>query len=381
MVKRLSKKEKIVDNSGNLSAFHETINGFGDDTTIQKMDVEEEFIPTDSIVLDHVLQLRGLPRGGRVIQIHGKEHGGKSTLCYSIIRAYQKHTGQPAAIIGRDALVVFRGASVEAAVQKSILLMKAGVKVFVYDSVPRMKSMVDEKEIMTGAAFKATMGAHAKTMNQFFDILLPYAQRYDCAIIMVNQIRARIDASREGQQAVKYSTITNLNYVLPGGYAMRFNPSLTIEVNVAKAIRAGGGEKDCCGFDIEPGENKGNIWAATRISVRVLKNKVTMGGYRAHTLYLRPGFGLDDNISIRELAYNYGLISAKGRKYIVGLEDDPIITYDSKEQAIQDLVVEQNVSVLTKLRKLVVTAIENDENGFLTQPSEEDLATTDQDFL
>ena len=158
---------------------------------------------------------------------------------------------------------------------------------------------------------------------------------------------------------------------------MRFIPSLTIEVNVAKALRAGGGESD---WDIEPGENKGNNYVATRINVRVLKNKVTMGGYRAGVLYLRSGLGLDDNISIRELAHHYKLISYVGRKYVIGLESDPIIIYDSKDAAIRDLVIEQNPIVLSKLRELVVAAVENDQHGFSIQPSEEDLASSDEDF-
>lgn len=394
-VKRVKHTKEAGEVPDSKAAFLEALDGFGEDPTIQKMEVQETFVPMGSIILDHVLQLKGIPGGGRVIQIHGKEHGGKSTLCYNIVKSYQRLTGKAAAIFDfegtstpeyfksngvntdRDALVVFKNNSIEAAIQKSIVLMKAGVKVFVYDSVPRMKSMVDEKEIMNGKAFKNTVGAHAKTMNMFFDILLPYAQHYDCVLIMVNQIRARIDGSREGQSAAKYSTITNLNYVLPGGFAMRFIPSLTIEVNVAKALRAGGGESD---WDIEPGENKGNNYVATRINVRVLKNKVTMGGYRAGVLYLRSGLGLDDNISIRELAHHYKLISYVGRKYVIGLESDPIIIYDSKDAAIRDLVIEQNPIVLSKLRELVVAAVENDQHGFSIQPSEEDLASSDEDF-
>lgn len=391
----MAKRLKTTEFSDPKTAFLQAVDALGDDPTILKTDVEEEVVPTGSIVLDHVLQLKGIPRGGRVVQIHGKEHGGKSTLCYNIVKSWQRNTGQPAVIfdfegtatadylkrngvnVNRDALLLLRESSVESAIQKSIMFMKAGVKVFVYDSVPRMKSMVDEKEIMSGQAMKNSVGAHAKTMNMFFDLLLPYAQRYDCCIIMVNQIRARIDGSLEGQMAAKYASITNWNYVLPGGYAMRFIPSLTIEVNVAKALRAGGGETD---WDIEPGENKGNDYVATRINVRILKNKVTMGGYRAHPLYLRPGLGVDDNISIRELAYRYKLITNKGRKWIVGIESDPIATYETKDQAIQDLVINQNALVLAQLRELVIQAIEADETGFNVAPTMDELAAVDEDY-
>lgn len=376
------------------TAFLQVIDSLGDDPTIRNLDAEEEFIPTDSIVWDHVLQLKGIPRGGRIIQIHGKEHGGKSTLTYSIIRAYQKHTGQPVCLfdfegtctgeylkrngvnINRDALVMYRENSIESCIQKTVQFLEAGVKVFVFDSVPRMKSKVDKKEILNGSAFKASYASHAKSMNLFIDLLLPYAQANDAVFIMINQHRARIDASMEAQQAIKYGTITNTNYVLPGGYAMRFYPSLSIEVQVAKAIRAGGGESD---WDIEPGENKGGKYVATKVRVRVMKNKVTMGGYREHHLYLRPGLGLDDNISVRELAYKYKLIQYKGRKYVVGLESNPIATYDTKDEAIRALVIDQDPAVLAKLKELVISAIHSDTESFLADLSLEERAIVDEE--
>ena len=199
------------------TAFLQALELIGDDPTVTKLDVEEEFVPTGSIVWDHVLQLKGIPRGGRIIQIHGKEHGGKSTLTYNICRGYQKATGQPVCIFDfegtatgeylkangvqtdRDSLVLFKENSVENCIKKTITFMKAGVKLFIFDSIPRMKSMIDEKEILSGQAFKATYGGHAKSMNLFFDTLLPYAQQYDCVFIMVNQIRARIEQSMEAQ--------------------------------------------------------------------------------------------------------------------------------------------------------------------------------------
>ena len=397
-----ARRLKVTESSSDpQSAFLRALDALGDDPTLVRLDVDEEFVPTGSIIWDHVLQLRGIPNGGRVIQIHGKEHGGKSTLCYSICKSYQIATGQPACIFdfegtatgeylrknkvdtARDKLVLFKNCSIEAAVQKSLLMMQAGVKLFVYDSVPRMKSMVDEKEIMNGGAFKSKIGSHARVMGDFFDLILPYAQRYNCTIIMVNQIRSRIDGSREGQQAAKYSTITNLNYVLPGGFVMRFVPSLTIEVNVGKAIRAGGGDEKVNGpWDIEPGENKGDVYVATKIKIRVLKNKVTMGGYRGHHLYLRPGIGIDDNISIRELAHHYKLINYDKslRKWVVGTSENPIIMYDTKDEAVRDLVIDQNPAVLARLRVLVVQAIEADQDGFITEPSVDELSAVDSEF-
>lgn len=350
--------------------------------TILRLDAEEQFVPTGSIVLDNVLKLNGIARGGRVVTIHGKEHGGKSTLCYSMVKSYQAHAQAPVVIfdfegtctgeylrnLGVDtsagAIAVRRPDCVEDAVKMAVTFMKAGVKLFIFDSIPRMKNMVDEKDIYSGQAFKASVGEHARLMQRFFDVIMPYAIKYDCILFMVNQIRARIESTNDAMIAAKYPSITNLPYVLPGGNSVRYVPSLTLEVNVAKAYRAGGFTDDP--FVIEPGDNKGD-YIVTKIKIRVLKNKITTGGYREFHLWLRTGKGLDDWISVRELARSYGLIKNKGPKYIVGSEDNPIATFNTKDEAIRALVTEPNYEILNKLRVKVVEAIEADDDNYHTE--------------
>lgn len=381
-------KNTTFDSTDVKAAFLEALSIMGEDgPTVLKCDVDEKFTPTNSIVFDNVLRLRGLPRGGRVYHIHGKEHGGKSTICYSFVKAFQKSENEPAVIFdfegtctgnylrsvgvdtARTSLAVRRPESMDDAIKQTIVFMKAGVKLFIYDSIPRMKSMVEEKDIMSGQAMKASVGEHARGMQKFFDILMPYAMKYDCLFLMVNQIRARIEMTNEALQAQKYPSITNLNYTMPGGNSVRFIPSVSIEVNVQKAFRAGGFADDP--FIIEPGDNKGD-YVATKVKVRIIKNKATTGGYREHHLWLRPGLGIDDWISVRELARHYGFITNKGKKYIVGDEDKLIATYDSKDEAIRNLVTEPDYEVLARLKVLVAKAIEEDKGGFTAELTQAD---------
>jgi RecA/RadA recombinase len=385
---RKTLKNATFDSTDVKASFLEALSIMGEDgPTVLKCDVDERFTPTNSIVFDNVLRLRGLPRGGRVYHIHGKEHGGKSTICYSFVKAFQKSEDEPAVIFdfegtctgnylrgvgvdtARTALAVRRPESMDDAIKQTIVFMKAGVKLFIYDSIPRMKSMVDEKDIMSGQAMKASVGEHARGMQKFFDILMPYAMKYDCLFLMVNQIRARIEMTNEALQAQKYPSITNLNYTMPGGNSVRFIPSVSIEVNVQKAFRAGGFADDP--FILEPGDNKGD-YVATKVKVRIIKNKATTGGYREHHLWLRPGLGIDDWISVRELARHYGLIVNKGKKYLVGDEDKPIATYDSKDEAIRNLVTEPDYEVLARLKVLVAKAIEDDKGGFTAELTQAD---------
>lgn len=388
MAPRKTMKNVTFEGGDTKASFLEALSAMGEDgPTVLKLDVDEKFTPTDSIVFDNVLRLRGLPRGGRVYHIHGKEHGGKSTICYSFVKAYQRSEDEPVVIFdfegtatgsylrgvgvdtGRMCLSVRRPESMDDAIKQTIVFMKAGVKLFVYDSIPRMKSMVDEKDIMSGQAMKASVGEHARGMQRFFDILMPYAMKYDCLFLMVNQIRARIEMTQEALQAVKYASITNLNYTMPGGNSVRFIPSVSIEVNVQKAFRAGGFTDDP--FVLEPGDNKGD-YVATKVKVRIIKNKATTGGYREYHLWLRPGYGIDDWISVRELARKYGLITNKGKKYIVGEELKPIAVYDSKEETIRNLVTEPDYEVLARLKVLVSQAIEDDKGGYSTEITQND---------
>jgi hypothetical protein len=185
--------------------------------------------------------------------------------------------------------------------------------------------------------------------------------QHDCSFLMVNQIRARIDGSQEAAMAQKYPSYTNLPYVLPGGNSVRYVPSLMIEVNAQKALK--GAVDDPFLMEAESDSNSSKSVKATKVKVRVLKNKVTMGSYREYSIYLRTGRGLDDWMSVRDLARSYGLIRNKGQKWLVGIDEDIIATYDNKEQAVRDLVYDENLEVLTRLKAQLVEVIRSDNSG------------------
>jgi RecA/RadA recombinase len=356
-----------------------------DDSLILKEDFITKTFATDSIVLDNVLRLRGIPYGGRVVHIHGREHGGKSTLAASIIKSYQRQTSMPGTIMdfertldhvylrnlglntSREQLLLMRPDNLHTAIKDTVLLMEAGCKVFMFDSIPRMKSKVERKEIMSGKAMKTSVGRHARDMQEFFDILLPYAAEYDAVFLMINQVRARIDSSQEAALAAKYPSFTNLPYICPGGNSCRFIPSLTIEVNVAKAFRGAPADE---WWLMEPEIKDRRDFVATKVKVRILKNKVNDGGYREFHVWLRPGRGLDDSISVRELAKKYDLIKRVGGAWQVGKDDDVIIRYGSKDEFIQHMILEPDLEATARLKVQVAEAIDNDTEGFAFAPSD-----------
>lgn len=191
---------------------------------------------------------------------------------------------------------------------------------------------------------------------------------------MINQTRARIDDSTEAGWANDYS-YTNKTYVLPGGRICRFTPSVMVEMRMVKEVKpiapdatpGKGPEKD--EFVVEPAtpETDGKP-CVNRIRVRTLKNKVTGAGFREGYIWVRPATsrcpGIDEWMSVRELAREHGLIQNKGAKWFVGEDSDhAVATYPNKEAAVEDLVVKQNPDVLKKLRALVIEAVKADNSG------------------
>jgi RecA/RadA recombinase len=356
------------------------------DFQVLTKDWVDELVPYGLIVFDSVLGLGGISRHGRVSSVHGNEGVGKSTWAYVVAKNYQKFTGEPLGIfdfegtgtpsylerigVDMDMCRLLQPNSTNKAIQETVALLEEGVRFFIYDSIPSMKSMVERKDIFSGKAMKASYGKHAQTMTKFFDILSPYMKQYNGHMLMVNQTRARIDDSIDAQWANDYS-FTNLTYTLPGGRICRFIPSVMVELRMAKDVKplepdkvdGKGPEKDPFVIPMATPETKGkSMWM--RVRARTLKNKVTGAGYREGFIWIEPGVGIDDNMSVRELARDYGFIANSGAKYYVGKsKDEAIAGYPSKQAAIEDLVEKENPEVLGKLKELLTETIRNDNTG------------------
>lgn len=356
------------------------------DYQVLTKDWVDELVPYGLITFDSVLGLGGISRHGRVTQVHGNEGVGKSTLTYQIAANYQQYTGEPLGVfdfegtgtpaylekigVDMDMVRLIQPNSTDKAIQETVRLLQEGCRYFVYDSIPSMKSMVDEKDIMSGKAMRGSYGKHAQTMTKFFDILCPYMKEYDGHMLMINQTRARIDDSLEAKWANDYS-FTNLTYTLPGGRICRFMPSVMIELKMVKEVKpleagkAASGKVDTDPFVVPPAtpETLGKpLW--NRVRARTLKNKVTGGGYREGFIWVEPGVGINDAMSVRELARDYGFIANSGAKYFVGKsKDEAIAGYPDKQSAIQDLVINPNKELMAKLKELVAEAIANDQSS------------------
>lgn len=360
------------------------------DYQVLTADFVDDLVPYGLITFDSVLGLGGIKRHGFVSSLHGDEGVGKSTLTYQIAANYQQYTGEPLGVfdfegtgtpaylekIGCDMEMVkfTQPDSIEDSVKETIRLLDQGCRFFIYDSIPWMHSMVDKKDIMSGKAFKASYGKHPQIMDKFFKMLHPYIKKADGHILMVNQTRARIDDSSEAKWASDWS-YTNKTYVLPGGRTCRFTPSTMIEMKMVKEVKPYDSSKAGDGPDKDPwvvepitSANEGQP-CVNRVRTRSLKNKVTGAGFREGFIWVRPATsptpGIDNLMSIRELAREYGFIYNKGAKWLVGDPDveNPIVTYPNKDAGVEDLVINRNPEVHAKLNILLTAKIKSDTTG------------------
>lgn len=371
-----------ADGSAQRKLFMQTLGGLKEDpASIIANDYVERMFETGSIVLDHVLGLRGVYCHGRMFQVHGEEHSGKSTIEYCLAAAYQKAFDEPVMIFdfegqltteylrqcGMDMrpeyLQIRQPDSADECLKVACEMLEANAcRCMIFDSVGWIHQGVDMKEIRKGKAMDSRPGEDAKGFKRFLKALIPRGRKADACLLFVNQQIGVIPANQQEQNAVKYGTVTNLPYTVAGGKAARYTPSVMLETSKGKAFE---GADDKTYWVMAPGEDKagvGRSWDINRTNLRVLKNKVNNGGYRQFHLYIRPGGGIDDWASVRELADHYGLFSAaKGKGYIVGRADNPIATYKTKAECHEDVVIKQNMEVLVPLRALVVECIHADD--------------------
>ncbi len=349
------------------------------DWRVLQTNATETLVPFNRITFDHGLKLYGIAGMGTVYQFHGDEGSGKTTIVADLIKQYMKATGEPAAYFdferrlkswylramgfNEDLAYIDRPDSWEVAVQKAIDLMNQGVRIFAFDSIPRMRSKVDLADIKSGKAFKVQPGTHARAIQQFYDIILPYIAGVDGTLIMVNQTRSRIEMSQEALSAAQgYSTVTNLNYTLPGGRSNRYAISVMVENKLVRAWKPGKHEDP---FVLEAEAQRGEDYLAQEIRHRTLKNTISGTGYRQATSWIRPGLGIDENISIREYGRKFKLIANHGAKYFVGESyENPIKVYPNKDAAIKDLTIEENPEVLQALKELVIAKFEANDAEF-----------------
>lgn len=253
-------------------------------------------ISSQSLVLNQLLGRGGWPKG-HIIEIHGAENTGKTTLCYHAIAEAQssnivcamvdaEHRVDPAYAaslgVNINELLFTQPSSGEDGLDSIIKMLESGeVGLIVGDSIDAFRPAAEEE----GDLGKANVGLHAKLIGQAVRKIT--SRKGNCCVIFTNQIREK--------PGMVYG---NPEYQ-PGGRALKFYASVRLELRRGEFIEDADDQRI------------GNL-----VKCKVVKNSVAPP-FRTGEIKLMYGKGIDRKYDAFQAALSCGVFVKKGSFYKV----------------------------------------------------------------
>lgn len=239
-----------------------------------------DFVPTGSLMLQEAIGRPGYPCG-LITEIYGKKSAGKSLLALVaegyVTRAkkYVLHldleknhehfeTNEWREVFGIDLDYVIQidTSTAETAMEGTITAierMGKDLKLIVCDSIA---ALTPEKVLKSEMGDATQPGNQAKLIHKWFDLLR--AKNKYAAFLAINQITARIGGY--GSPETK-----------SGGFAMEFDPHLSLEVKSKSILAKDSDENGSSGLDMQIQIKKNKIGPAHKIAF--LKFQREFGGF------------------------------------------------------------------------------------------------------
>lgn len=342
-----------------------------------------EFLPSGSIVFD-LVSGGGLPKG-RLTEIFGMEHSGKSSLIYSALAQVQKNKGVGILIDAENAwdpvyakktfglehdgvhFAVFQPDNIEeidALVEKLATLDKLDLLCF--DSVDAMKP---KAQVEGSLSEERRVGAHAQAMSRFVAKMRILAKEKNIPIVFINQMRTNITTGRAVDQNVGTGAGFNVmeQYTVTGGMALRFYASLRMK------LEYGGRIEDETGTNALTGQPD-KVRIGNEIKIINIKNKVGTPFLKglASFYFPMPGQkgGWSNERDVMEILRKRGKIRQQATKFVYnGLHIQEWSNVGSKRASEQMFM--SNAELMADARALLESIIHADT---VTQTLE--IATT-----
>ena len=175
----------------------------------------------------------GMPEG-RIIEVFGPESSGKTSLGYHLASLHElalyipiegTFDAERAKTFGNTPkqMLVYRAKYGEQAMAKTVKFAELGIPLIVIDSVPACKPKEDidklRKAVKNEDELNNRIGGVARLMHQYLPVLEEICESTGTTIILVNQVRDKMDAMMFGEK-----TDT------PGGRAPKFYSSIRMQV-------------------------------------------------------------------------------------------------------------------------------------------------------
>lgn len=299
MAKKESKKEINTDGNKKAaleSALSQIEKEFGKGAVMKLGEANQnrniDAIPTGSLGVDIALGIGGIPKG-RIIEIYGPESSGKTTLALHIVAEVQKaggiagyvdaeHALDPvyAEKIGVDIneLYISQPDDGEQALEIAEAMVRSGaIEVIIIDSVA---ALVPRAEI-EGEMGDSHMGLQARLMSQALRKITGIANKTNCTIIFINQLREKIGVSFGNPETTT------------GGRALKFYASVRIDIRRAESIKSG---TDILG---------------SRTKIKVAKNKMAPP-FKTCEFDIMYGEGISREGDVLDLATELDIVNKSG---------------------------------------------------------------------
>ena len=274
------------------------------------------YFPTGFMQLDSILGIGGIPLGF-FLEVYAPEGVGKTTLCLQLVARAQElgytaayidmeHRLDPewAATLGVDFSKMYFAQPPygEAALNIARSFVDGGVSLTIIDSVP---ALVPKKELEgdTGDQF---VGLQPRMLAQNMRQMVHSMRENASTVVFINQIRSKIGGG---------SLAFGPQQTTPGGWALKHNASIRIDMRRIKAIQSNN-------------EQTGQV---VRFSIK--KNSLGKP-YGQTELVLKFGVGFDRLEELIDLGLEHSIIGQAGSWYTY--RDEKIQGRDNLYQFLSD---------------------------------------------
>lgn len=336
------------------------------------------FLPSGCFMFN-VVSGGGFPRG-RLTEVFGMEHSGKTALALSTHALNKRNKGVGIHIdaefafdsrharltydlVQDDNFRVFQPLNAEECDNVLDLIIASGIKVdFIsIDSVDALKP----KAIVEGSLDKeARVGAQAKAVGKIVAKMRVYAMQTNTAILFLNQMRVNINTNQSEQNV---GTGTGFNpmesHTIPGGYSLRFYASLRMK------LEYGGRIEDEKGLDTVTG-TEDKVRLGQKVKIINIKNKVAVPFLKGLANFEFPTNGQkggwSTGLDLIDILKKRGMVEQRATKFIYKGYKTPEWTNIGSKRASESKFCKDSVAIADAealVWKLIAEDLANEEEA------------------